>query len=53
MLDPAAAFSIAGLFAMAGWLGLLVALFVKPARPIAWTAAQLVIPACSPSAMCC
>lgn len=44
MLDPAAAFSIAGLLAMAGWLGLIVALFVKPARPIAWTAAQLVIP---------
>lgn len=45
MLDPATTFSLAGLVAMAGWLGLLVSLFVKAARPAAWTAAQLLIPA--------
>ena len=45
MLDPAATFSLAGLLAMAGWLGLLVSLYVRAARPFAWTAAQFVIPA--------
>lgn len=45
MIDPASTFSLAGLLAMAGWLGLVVALFVKRARPIAWAAAQFVIPA--------
>jgi len=45
MIDPAAAFRLAGLLAMAGWLGLVVALFARPARPLAWTAAQLLIPA--------
>ena len=45
MIDPASAFSLAGLLAAAGWLGLIVALFVKSARPAAWAAAQLVIPA--------
>jgi hypothetical protein len=45
MIDPAVAFKLAGLLAIAGWLGLLVALFVKAARPFAWTAAQLIIPA--------
>ena len=45
MLDPAATFSLAGLLAMAGWLGLLVSLFAHAARPFAWTAAQIVIPA--------
>ena len=45
MLDPSTAFSLAGLLAMAGWAGLLLALFWRPARPIAWTAAQIVVPA--------
>jgi len=45
MLDPATTFSLAGLAAMAGWLGLLVSLFIKAARPAAWTAAQVLIPA--------
>jgi hypothetical protein len=45
MIDAATVFQLAGLLAIAGWLGLLVALFVPAARPIAWTAAQLLIPA--------
>ena len=45
MLDPATAFDLAGLLAMLGWLGLLVSLFVSRARPIAWPAAQLAVPA--------
>jgi hypothetical protein len=45
MIDPASFFSLAGLLAMAGWLGLLVALFVKSARPPVWAATQLVVPA--------
>lgn len=45
MLDPALAFRLAGLLAMLGWLGLLVSLFVRAARPVAWPAAQLAIPA--------
>ena len=45
MLDPAATFSLAGLLAMAGWLGLLGSLFAHAARPFAWTEAQFVIPA--------
>jgi len=45
MIDPATAFKLAGLLAMAGWLALLIALFVKTARPIAWPAAQLAVPA--------
>lgn len=44
MLDPATTFSLAGLLAMLGWLGLAVSLFVKAARPVAWTAAGIVIP---------
>jgi hypothetical protein len=45
MIDPHLAFSVAGMIAMAGWLGLLLSLFVRRARPIAWTAASLAIPA--------
>jgi hypothetical protein len=45
MLDPATAFQIGGLVAMAGWLGLLVSLFVRAVRPAAWTAAQVAVPA--------
>ena len=45
MLDPAMAFSLGGLLAMAGWLGLVVALFAAGARRIAWPAAQMIVPA--------
>lgn len=45
MLDPASAFSLAGLLAMAGWAALLVSLFVPAVRAFAWPAAQLAIPA--------
>ena len=45
MLDPASTFSLAGLVAITGWFGLIVALFVKAARPVAWPAAQIAIPA--------
>lgn len=45
MLDPSFVFSLAGKLAMLGWLSLLVALFLKPARPYAFPAAQFVIPA--------
>lgn len=45
MIDPALAFSLGGLLAMAGWLGLLISLFAKPARPFVWPTTQLVIPA--------
>jgi hypothetical protein len=43
VLNPAAIFSLAGVLAGAGWLGLMVALFVRSARPVVWTGAQLVI----------
>lgn len=45
MLDPSSIFGLASNLAMLGWLGLLVALFVKPARPYVWPTAQFVIPA--------
>lgn len=45
MIDPASLFSIAGKLAMLGWLGLVIALFVRPVRPLALDAAQFVIPA--------
>jgi hypothetical protein len=44
MIDPSLAFSLAGPLAMAGWLGLIVALFVTPARRVAFAAAQFAIP---------
>lgn len=44
MFDPAYSFSFGGLLAIVGWLGLVIALFWKPARPVAWPAAQVVIP---------
>ena len=44
-MDPETLFSLGGLLAMAGWLGLLVALFVGGARGLAWPAAQIAIPA--------
>ena len=45
MLDPSTIFGLGGNLAMLGWLALLVALFVKPARQYAFPVAQLVIPA--------
>ncbi|WP_423605014.1 ABA4-like family protein [Sphingomonas sp. MS122] len=45
MLDPSSTFGLAGNLAMLGWLALVVALFVRPARRYAWPAAQFVIPA--------
>src|SRR5688500_12240995 len=44
MLDPQLAFSLTGPLVMAGWAGLLLSLFVKSARPIAWPAAQYAVP---------
>jgi hypothetical protein len=45
VIDPATAFHLGGLLAMLGWLGLIVSLFVRQARPIAQKAARLIIPA--------
>lgn len=45
MIDPVSAFSLGGLLAIAGWLGLLVSLFVKAVRSFAWPVAQLLVPA--------
>jgi len=45
MLDPATAFSLAGLLAMAAWLALISSLFFRPLRPAALAAAQFVVPA--------
>jgi hypothetical protein len=45
MIEPSTAFRLAGFLALVGWTGLLVSLFVLPARPIAQKAARLIIPA--------
>jgi len=45
MIDPSTAFSLGGNLAILGWLGLLVSLFVAPARPITQAAARFLIPA--------
>ncbi|MDT9597957.1 ABA4-like family protein [Sphingosinicella rhizophila] len=45
MIDPSLAFSFAGPLAIAGWLGLIAASFIRTARPYAWPAAQILIPA--------
>ncbi|HEY0622255.1 ABA4-like family protein [Sphingomonas sp.] len=45
MLDPSTIFGLGGNLAMLGWLALLAALFVKPARAYVFPAAQFVIPA--------
>lgn len=45
MIYPSTVFIAGTYLAMAGWAGLLIALFVKAARPYAWNAAALVIPA--------
>jgi ABA4-like protein len=45
MIDPDTAFRLAGLLALLGWAGLLVSLFVRSVRALAWPAAQLIVPA--------
>ena len=45
MIDPTTAFAIGGKLAMLGWLGLLISLFVAPARPAVQLATRFVIPA--------
>jgi hypothetical protein len=45
MLDPHLAFSLTGPLVLASWAGLILSLFVKPVRPIAWPAAQFAVPA--------
>ena len=45
MLDPHFAYALAGPFVMAAWAGLILSLFVRPVQAIAWTAAQIVVPA--------
>lgn len=44
MIDPQSAFSLAGLAAMAGWLGLILSLFLPAVRKPVWRATGLVIP---------
>ncbi|HEY5722003.1 MAG TPA: ABA4-like family protein [Allosphingosinicella sp.] len=44
MLDPNLAFSLTGPLVLAGWAGLILSLFVKQVRPIAWPTATIVIP---------
>ena len=44
MLDPAIVFSLAGPLVLAAWAGLILSLFVRPVRPVAWTAAQFLVP---------
>ena len=44
MLDPDIAFSLTGPLVLAGWAGLILSLFVKQVRPIAWPGAMIVIP---------
>jgi hypothetical protein len=41
MLDPQLAFSLTGPLVLAGWAGLVLSLFIKPIRAIAWPAAQI------------
>ena len=45
MLDPAATFSLMGPPVLAAWAGLILSLFVKPVRAIAWTFTQFLVPA--------
>jgi hypothetical protein len=45
MLEPATIFSYANLLAMAGWLGVIAALFLRSVRPVVWTGTQLIVPA--------
>ena len=45
MLDPSTAFSLTGPLVLAAWAGLLLSLFVRQVRALAWPAAQLLVPA--------
>ena len=45
MLDPNQAFDLTGPLVLAGWAALLLSLFVRQVRPIAWPATQFVVPA--------
>ncbi|HEY0324699.1 MAG TPA: ABA4-like family protein [Allosphingosinicella sp.] len=44
MLDPSTTFDLAGPIVLGSWAGLILALFVKPARPVALTVTQFVAP---------
>ena len=45
MLDPNQAFDLTGPLVLAGWAALLLSLFVRQVRPIAWPSTQFVVPA--------
>ena len=45
MLDPNLVFDLTGPLVLAGWAALLLSLFVKQVRPIAWPATQFAVPA--------
>ena len=44
MLDPSLTFDLTGPLVLTGWAALLLSLFVKQVRPIAWPATQFVVP---------
>lgn len=44
MLDPKLAFDLTGPLVLAGWAALLLSLFVKQVRPVAWPATQFGVP---------
>ena len=44
MLDPSTAMSLTGPLVLAAWAGLILSLFVRPVRAIAWTASQVLVP---------
>jgi hypothetical protein len=44
MLDPSTTFSLTGPLVLAAWVGLILSLFVRPVRPVAWPAAQILVP---------
>lgn len=45
MLDPHLAFSLTGPLVLAGWAGLLLSLFIRQVRPVAWPVARYAVPA--------
>ena len=44
MLDPSTTFSLTGPLVLAAWAGLILSLFVRPVRPLARPAAQILVP---------
>src|SRR5688572_13741004 len=44
MLDPSTTFSLTGPLVLAAWAGLILSLFVRLVRPVAWPAAQILVP---------